>query len=190
MLKNLSTEAPIFMVEIIPKPAPKRPLWLEILFYLGITLIIIVIGAYFGLNYLYKKDTQNIKSLEEQISKVKTPKESALKQKLTEKKTKINDFSALLDGHRIDSNVFSFLGSICHPRVRFLSLNFSKSGEDFKIEIPGEAESYETLHQQLLILKAEKLIKEMKLSGISIGKEGKINFGLSLTLGPEIFKFK
>ena len=178
------------MVEIIPKPAPKIPLWQEILFYLGIFLLIATIGSYFGLNYLQKRASGEIQTIEDQISKVKTAEEEALKRELFEKEKKIKDFSVLLDEHQIHSNLFPFLGEICHPKVQFLSLGFSKSGEYYQVNFPAQAESYEVLHQQILILRDEELIKDLKLSGISVGKEGKVNFSLVFSLDPSIFEFK
>ena len=178
------------MVEIIPKPVAKRPLWQEILFYLGIILIVLTIGGYFGLGYLQEKTSRNIENLKDQISRVKTDEERELKEKLFEKEGKIKDFSILLNGHQVSSSLFPFLGKICHPKVQFLSLDFSKSEKDYLVQIPAQAESYEVLHQQILIFRDEKLIKDAEVSGISIGKEGRVNFDLNLSLDPSIFEFK
>lgn len=178
------------MVEIIPKPPKKRPLWQEILFYLGITLVIIVIASFFGLGSLNKKAQKEIQALKEQISTVKTSEEINLKKDLFEKEKKINDFAALLTARQKNSNLFPFLEKICHPKVQFLGLDLTRVTGGYQVSIPGQAESFEALHQQLLIFKQEPKILDMQLSGITVGKEGRVNFSFNLTLTPDIFKFQ
>ncbi len=178
------------MVEIIPKLAPERPLWQEILFYLGIVLLVAAIGAYFGLGYLQKEGTDKIQSLEEQISAVRTAEVTALKKDLSAKEEKINNFSNLLDNHRITTALFPFLGQICHPQVQFLSLEFNASSQGYTVGIPAKAESFRALYQQLLILKDQDLVTKMEVAGIALGKEGGIDFKLDLSLSPKIFKFE
>jgi len=52
----------------------------------------------------------------------------------------------------------------------------------------GQTENFSTLEQQISILKLKKEIKDINLSSISIGKEGKVDFTLNLSLDPAIFK--
>jgi len=179
------------MVEIIPKPAPKRPFWQEILFYAGILLLALAVGAYFGLGYLEKEGRKNLQNLEEQISAVKTKELTELRQKLEIKEKQINNLSNLLNNHRQTTSLFPFLGKICHPRVQFLSLELQATQEwGYQIKIPARAESFQVLYQQLLLLKEQSLIDKMEVTGISLGKEGGIDFSLTLSLSPELFKFE
>jgi len=178
------------MAGIIPKPAPKVPLWQQIAFYSAIILLIAVIGSYFGLEYLEKKASEKIENLEVQIANVKTEEEMALRRELFRKEQNINDFIVILNKHEAHSALFLFLERICHPKVQFLGVGFSTEKTGPRVEIPANAESYEVVHQQLMILKDESLIKGFQLGGINIGKDGKIGFNLLLSLDPEIFKFK
>jgi hypothetical protein len=56
------------------------------------------------------------------------------------------------------------------------------------LKIFGETQNFETLGQQILILRGEAAINKVNLEKVSIGKEGKINFDLSLFFNPDIFK--
>jgi len=178
------------MVEIIPKAKPKMPMWQEVLFYLSILTAVIMIGGYFGLNHFNKEVLQESADLSQQISDAKTPEESALRSEIFEKSKKVNDFANIINDHQITSKLFPFLGKICHPKVQFLSLNFSKVENGYSVEIPAQAESYKALHQQILILMGNKTIENLEISGISMAREGGISFNFSLTIPLEIFKFE
>ena len=178
------------MVGIIPKPASKVPLWQQIALYSAIILLIAVIASYFGLEYLEKKASENIENLEAQIANVKTEEEMMLRRELFKKEQNVNDFVVALNNHETHSALFLFLEEICHPKVQFLGVGFSTEETGPRVEIPANAESYEAVHQQLMILKDESSIKGFQLEGINIGKDGKIGFNLLLSLDPEIFKFE
>jgi len=178
------------MVEIIPKANPKMPMWQEVLFYLSILAAVVAIGGYFGLNHFNKEVLQESADLSQQISDAKTPEESTLKSEIFEKAKKINDFSTVINNHQITSKLFPFLGKLCHPKVQFLSLNFSKTEKGYSVEITAQAESYKALHQQILILMGNKTIENLEISGISMAREGGISFNFSLVVPLEIFKFE
>ena len=174
------------MVEIIPKPTRKIPFWQNILLYFVIVLLIAIIASYFTLNYSYKKADKNLKDLKNAIAAKETPKEKALEKEVIGYKKKIEDFSFLLEKHQRASKFFSFLEKSIHPKVWFSS--FSLDLKEHRVTVSGSTESFWTLGQQLLIFQKDPLIKEVNLSGISIGAEKKINFTFNLLISPQIFK--
>jgi len=178
------------MVEIIPKAKPKMPIWQKILFYLSILAVIAAIGGYFGLDYFNKEALQKSADLSQQISSAKTPEDNILKNEIFEKEKKISDFSTIINNHQITSKLFPFLGGICHPKVQFLSLSFSKTEGGYSVEIPAQAEGYKALHQQILIFMGNKIIKNLEISGISVAKEGGVSFNFSFVIPSEVFEFK
>ena len=175
------------MVEIIPKAPPKRPLWQNILFFLSIAAPFAAIASYFVLNHYSSQLAGQVEELQAQIFKVRTPEENALESELFEAENKVDDFATLLENHRYASKLFPFLGSICHPKVQFQSVEFSSSDSGFSVSFPAVAESYEVLHQQLLILRSESLILNFEMGDIGMGKEGGVTFSLKLNLSPQIF---
>lgn len=174
------------MVEIIPKPAPKLPLWQNLLLYFAIALFLLSLSSYFILSSSLKKASQELQNLEETLAKEKTPAEIALETEILGYQRKIKDFAELLKEHKNPSKFFEFLEGICHPKVWFSKISLSP--EDSQAEVSGEAETFQVLGQQLLILKNQVLIRNLNLSKIAIGKEGKVNFILNFTLDPAIFK--
>ena len=172
------------MVEIIPKPTKEKiPLWQIILFYLSISLIVVMIISYFVIDYFQKQAENNLQSLEKAIAE-RTNKD--LEEEVVGYKRKIEDFSYLLSQHRKTSKFFSFFEKLIHPRVWFSG--FSLSLKDFRVTVSGTAESFRILGQQLIIFQKNPLIKKTELSGISIGPEGKIHFTFNLFLNPIVFK--
>jgi len=174
------------MVEIIPKPVSKPSSWFNSLFYFSVVLLFIAILSIFLLNQFQKKAVLTLKNLEVLLTQIKTQERINLEKELIGYQKKIEDFSFLLQGHSLDSKLFGFLENITHPKVYFSSLNFNS--DEKKVILNGETESFQTLGQQLLIFKAEPLVKEVNLSKISIGREGKIDFAFSFSFSPEIFK--
>jgi len=174
------------MVEIIPKPKAKTPPWFNILFYFSISLLIIAILSFFILNQLQKKATFNLQNLDELLKNTKTQERINLEKELINYQKKTDDFSYLVKNHNLTSKLFDFLENITHPAVYFSSLSFSS--ENGIVVLRGGTENFQTLGQQLSIFKTEPLIKEVNLSEVSIGREGKINFTFTLSLLSEIFK--
>ena len=173
-------------IQIVPKDIAKKPFWLNILFYFSLVLLIGLSASYFTLNYFIQKADQRIQELDEELEKAKTPEEIALEGEVLGYQEKIGDFSVLIKDHRFNSNLFSFLENLTHPKVWFS--NFTLDSEIKKVKISGETESFQTLGQQLIIFQNEEHIKKVDLSNIALGERGKIEFDFDLLLDPKIFK--
>lgn len=174
------------MIEIIPKPVQKLPLWHNFLFYFSILLFLVSLTGYFLLKHFSEEISQEIKDLEEILTEEKTLSEVVLETKVLNYQKKIGNFSQLIKKHKRISKIFEFFESICHPKVWFSRFNLSR--EPFQLRVSGETENFHFLEQQILIFKKEPLIEEVNLSNISFGEKGKVNFSLSLTLNPALFQ--
>lgn len=173
-------------IEIIPKPKIEVPAREDILFVLSLVLLILSLGAFFGLNYYQKKNSKTLRDLEEILTREKTKEEITLEQKVLEIKEKIEKISLLLPSHKKSSNFFSFLERVTHPKVFFGDLELKP--EKGRVELQGKAEDFRILGQQLSIFKKEELIENTNLLRASIGEEGGIEFSINLSLKSEIFK--
>jgi Tfp pilus assembly protein PilN len=175
------------MVELIPKETPKLAGWLNILFYLALALLIFAIASLFILNNSIKKSKATLEELIlETLTKGKAPERVALKKEILNYEKKFEDFSVLINQHLENSKFFTAFQKISHPQVWFSQLNLNS--EEKVANFSGEAKSFESLGQQLLILKNEDWIKNVELKEVSINKEGKINFNLSFSFNLEILK--
>lgn len=183
-------------IEINPKPANKSPFLVNILFYLSITLLLSMIFSYFILDRFQKSASEKIRQIDSKISSEKTQEWISLEEELKTKKKKIDDFSALIKEHNLPSKFLAFsegtfsetknFGNLIHPKVQILS--FSLDIKNSKVKISGLTENFITLEQQYLIFQSEPLLKEVNLSNILIGKEGKINFSFEISFDPSVFK--
>jgi len=175
------------MIEIIPKPAQKLPLWLNILFYFSIGLLLATILTYFILGRSLKKSDISLKNLEETIShQEKTSEEISLEREVSDYQKKIKDFSLLFFQHRYCSKFFDFIEKNCHPKIWFSQ--FSLNSKQAEANLSGEAENFTVIGQQFLIFKSSPLVKNINLAQISIGRAGRVNFSLDLSLDPSVFK--
>jgi Tfp pilus assembly protein PilN len=176
------------MVEIIPKPEEEVSLGERFFFYISIILLVSAVVSYFVLVHLQKKAEDGLTEVEQKISQELTPEKRGLEKRIFSYQVKIQNFSKLLGQHRLSTKVFEKLEDLVHQKVWFTSLNLDS--KESLVKISGKAESFQALSQQLLIFRAENLIKKANLTNISLGEEGEIEFSFLLSLDPEIFKYK
>lgn len=172
-------------IEITSKQKIKIPLLVIITGVFCVVLILVFLAGYF---YLYR----SVKQMSQEINEknlITLPLERSIREKekeISPVKQKIDDFNEILLGHKKPLKVFEFLERICLPNVWFSSFDFTfKEGE---LTVSGQTDSFITIEQQVLILKQEPLVKNLNLSGLSIGEEGEVNFTLLLTFDSQIFE--
>lgn len=169
------------MVGIIPKEERSNSSEnLKSLLYLAVFLLLLSLAAYFLLTNSLKKTEGEAAILDSKLEEMMSPEKITLEKEILNSRNKIEDFSQLLKLHLKTSKVFGILEETTHPQVWFTDFNLNpRKGE---LIISGETDSFETLGQQILILKEESTISEVNLQKVSINEEGKINFGLLLLI--------
>lgn len=174
-------------IDIIPKKTETGFPFASILIYFSLVLFVGAILSLFVLGFYGNRSEKTLQQIENLINEKETPENKALEQEILGYKAKIDQTAPLLASHRKSSAFFSLLEKSSHPKVIFstLSLNLKES----KAALAGTTESFQTLGQQIHILKKEKLITNVILSEISIGEQGDIKFSLDLSLDPQIFKY-
>lgn len=174
------------MIEIIPKPAKKLPIWQQILFYLSLALLGGSLVSSVILTQIVKGLGTRLGEIEEILTKEKTPEEIALEERVFDYQKKIDDFTFLVERHKHPSKFLKFFESICHPKVWFYKFNLSLKNQE--LVASGEAENFSVLGQQLSILQQKEEIKKAELTQVSISREGKVNFTISFSFDPKILK--
>jgi len=172
-------------MEIIPKPIEKIPIWQRILAYLSILILLVLIVASFILISLEKEAKIALQNLDEKIFKARTSEIISLEKEILTYQKKIKDFSQLIGEHLFPSKLFPFLEEKTHQKISFSKIDITP--RDSKISLLGQTESFSTLGQQLSIFQ-DSLIKDLSLLGVSISKEGKIEFSLEISFDPKILK--
>jgi len=96
------------MIEIIPKPAKKLPLWQDILFYISIALLLVTILSYFILAHFLKNSEKVLQDLDQRLAWEKTAEELSLEKEVISWQKKTEDFKKLIKEHILASNFFIF----------------------------------------------------------------------------------
>jgi hypothetical protein len=174
------------VIQIIPRQQEKSPFLMNILLYFSIVLFLVTVGSYFILNNLGQKADVQIKDLDSKLAQISSSSGATLEKEILQYQQKINIFSSLLAAHQYSSQAFTFLEGITHPKVFFES--FSLDTTTRIISLAGQTDSFQSLDQQINIFKKEKSIQGVELSNLSIGKEGKIPFGIKLILNQQVFE--
>ncbi len=183
-------------IEIASKSKFKNLFSLKSLFFLFLILFFAAtILGYFILGYLENDALTKIEKLNVEINLTKSSEIILLENEVKTAKKKIDDFSRLVSGHKTPSKFLNFsegsfaetknFGKLIHPKVQILDISID--AENLKVDISGLTENFTTLEQQYLIFQQEPLIKEVNLSGMSLGKEGGINFSFDLLFESGIF---
>ncbi|MBL7156305.1 MAG: hypothetical protein ISS87_01770 [Candidatus Pacebacteria bacterium] len=178
-------------IEIIPKQREKKKIKIsvfDILYYIISILLVLSFLSYLGLIFLIKTSETRLGELGTAIIEKQTKETQELEKRVLATKKKIDTFAILINDHKQTSNMFSFLAETSHKKAFFSDLKLNV--ESFTADIFGKTEGFKTLGEQVLIFNEENLIKDVALTEVNIGKQGKIEFNLTLLFDSEIFKYK
>jgi hypothetical protein len=171
-------------IEIVPKP--KLQVKTLPLIILGALAILFIAGlvSYFIFSWLSGKTADEIAQGRQGIEKTKE--ETALEDKILAASVNIENFKGLVSQRKNILNVFSFISAKCHPKVWFSSFDFNAGKAE--VSLSGFAADLVALEQQSKIFQEEALIKNVKLSGVSLSADGEIPFNFSITLDPKVLQ--
>lgn len=182
-------------IEIIPKEKTKKISWQNIVAGILIAIGVVLMASYFGLSFYQKKLNNKLADVTKKLER--TPSESSLEKEISVYQEKIRDFGSLLNAHQYTTNLFTFLEKLTHPRIWFSTFGFSSDknvpdknvpDKNVLVDISGQADNFEDLGRQALIFEKQEFIKNVKLSDVSVGREGKMEFEFQLTIDPQILK--
>ncbi|MFH1180796.1 MAG: hypothetical protein V1705_00110 [bacterium] len=170
------------MVEIIPKPILKTPLWQKILLYFSIGALLASAFSFFFLDRSVKNSSVFLDSLEKVLAKGKTQEEINMEKAVSGAAEKTKEFSKVSGEHLYVSNFFGFLEKITHRKVWLTQFDLDVA--QAKASVFGEAESFSALGQQLLILDKAPEVEGFSLESVSISKDKKVVFNLNFFINP------
>lgn len=177
-------------LSFIPKREPqfelqtRQKFGLPGVFALVLFLISLLILAGF---YFYERGTKtNIKKLAQEIEKQKEEFDPALINELISVSKNIEAAKTVVREHQVVSPIFALLQESTLPRMYFQKFSENKN----LIALEGEAQNYLEIIKQVLVLKTNPLVQEVKFSKLARGSKDKISFALEIALKPEISSFK
>ncbi len=171
-------------IEIIPKSKIRKTSLTNIFSLVLAGTLLAFLLSYVALNFYQKKLSREVSDIEKSLQK--SPSEKNLEDGIFSYQRKIEDIDLLLSSHKAAVNLFDNLGKNIHPKIWLQKFNLNMDGKT--IYVFGSTDSFEILGQQTLIFEGQEFIKNTKLTKVSIGKDGKINFELQLIFDPKIFQ--
>jgi len=175
------------MPQFIPKEEPKPSLGLDILLVFSLLLLIAAIAGYVVFYKLIADGKLVLEDLNRRITQENTAERVALKTEMIEMKRKIDDFGYLVNQHLKIDQVFEIIQTNTHPQVWFTQ--FELDPRSRIVKLIGETQSFATVGQQVSFFQKVDKINQVNLDEVSLTKEGKISFKLSLSFKPEVFNF-
>ena len=172
-------------IQIIPRPEERKPVLPEVLFYFSLALVVIAAASYFILANMLQKTGSSILAIDKEMAELDSSPVRQLEVKIMEYQKKINDFSRLIGGYKYSSQIFPFIEGLSHPDLSFS--DFNASIDSNTVSVSGTAQSFQTVAQQLMIFRNDKLIKDVALTEVSLGEKGGIPFAFDLVLAPGVF---
>jgi len=173
-------------IEIIPKSKIRKTSLTGVLSVVLVIAVSLFLISYFILNFYKNKISREISDVEKTIQE--SPSEKNLADGIFSYQKKIQDIDKLIGKHRVVANLFDNLEKNTHPKVWFSKLELDMENEI--LNLSGFSNNFEILGQQTLILEKQEFAKSLKLTKVSIEKDGKIKFELQLIFNPQIFTLK
>jgi len=190
-----------FQTSFIPKKpiieqrvTTKRPISILVVIsvFIFLTMVIASGGLYFYKNVL----TQNIKTMQGDLTKAKgrfEPEKITLLQTLDKRLAMSNK---ILSKHIAISPIFKLLQSITMKTVRYNSFSYSfVDGKDtsvgnIKVSMTGQAVGYRSVALQADLFSKNKNLIDPVFSGLSLDDKGNVLFNLVFSVDPSFVDYK
>lgn len=177
-------------LSFIPKREPQfepqsgQKLGLPGVFAFVVFLISLLI---FGALYFYERGVKtNISKMTQEIEKQKEEFDPALINELIFVSKNIEAAKTAVGEHRTISPIFALLEENSLSQTYFQKFGKNKNS----VSLQGEAQNYLEIVKQVLVLKTNPLVQEIKFNKLAKGGANKISFTLEIALKPEILSFK
>lgn len=174
------------MVEIIPKSSQSSPLLPKVLFAAALGVFVFSVGGFILLFFLESSAQTKIEEAEMLLGSEKTLEQTQLEQDVFVTRTRLEDFTTLVEQRKDVLPVFSFLESAVHPDVTFLSMNVDTNFHTTQLR--GTAKSFLALDEQLAVLKAREEANSFSLTNLKLGEQGGVDFQLKIQFPLDFFK--
>ncbi len=177
-----------FNLNIIYQLRDKKNWWVDVVFYFVISSLLATIICYVIFAIQIYIQNEKIKEVQVALTTVGTEQQKEMEKKVFEYQEKINDFSILINEHKITSNIFGFIEQYTLPNVWFS--RFSIDEKQLAIVLSGETDDLETISRQVSTFEATEYVKKIDILNSQKGTQQKINFNISLSLDSKIFTFE
>lgn len=166
-----------------------RFVWTDVIFYSLFAVLITIIASYLIFEYKSHLLRVKIKEVDAKIALYGTEEQKDHEKEVFDYKKQIDNFAAIMSGHKIASNAFAFIEQNTLPNVWFSSFNMSETANE--IRLSGEAEHMEALSRQGEVFEKNKeYVREITVLNSQTQTSGRVKFILNISLDPNIFVWK
>lgn len=151
-------------------------------------ILAFIIGARILAGVLTNILNSQTESVKGEIRELSPKWSSNLEDSILNLPSRVEKTKALLKDHVYGSKLFDFLRTNTLKNVVITSVNVD--AKKLSLDIKAQAASYDDLASQVVWLKSLRSIENVKLSGISLGDDGLVDFNLVLKLSPAFFKIQ
>ena len=155
-------------------------------FVLSVGVFLLSVGGFVLLLFLESRTQTKIEETEILLGTEKTQEEAQLEQDVLVVQTRLKDFAALLQLRKDVLPVFSFLETVVHPEVIFLSMNVDVNRQTMQLQ--GVAESFSVLDEQFVAFKAREELSSLSLTNLELGQHGGVNFQMEIQFPVTFFQ--
>ena len=173
-------------IEFIPKPVSRKINIADYAFYSAIVLILAAVSLFLISLYAIKMANKTIDELKAGLVQEKTAERQDLERKIIAYQQKIGDFAKIINAHYLPSKLFTNIEDLTHPKLYFTNIAFS--AKEMTVKFSGQTDNFESLGQQILVLKSYPMIKSYSLLAAGLGKDEGIAFVLDVIFDPKILK--
>lgn len=179
-------------INLIPKEYKGRRQKISAIFSKtgGVILVLLILSLilYGGL-FLYegnlRKDLDRIK---QEITLLDQKRDPDIEQAIVDLDKKLGVLEELFKNHFYWSKLFNKIEELTAPQIYFSKANsdFSDEEEQVRINLSVNALNYITVARQMLVFQEDPLVEKIRLSEISLDREGGVDFDLEINFSKEI----
>lgn len=136
--------------------------------------------------FLESRTQTKIEEAEILLRAEKTQEEAQLEHDVLVVRTRLKDFTTLVQLKKDVLPVFSFLETVVHPEVTFLSMNVDANRHSMQLR--GTAESFSALDEQLVVLQAREEPSSLSLTNLKLGGQGGVDFQMEVQFPAAFFQ--
>lgn len=178
-------------ISLIPKDYKEEKLGFKTIFpkigILTIGLVVLSLLVYGGLFFYNKSLNNQIDEFQAQIEEINNQRDNEFEKKVKSLDNALKSLKQVLKNHLYWSSIFSKIEELTVPQVNFLDFKgtLGKDGS-VKLALSGITSGYIYLAKQMVSFGQEELVSGIKVSGISLGTEGGVEFGLNVIFVKDI----
>jgi len=146
--------------------------------------------AYGGVFYYKQLSERRVAGLSDALKQARAGFEPSLISQLSDVANRIGSAKKLLKTHKTLVPLFEFLERATLKSVRFSNFEYIPLDEGEEIAMKGSARSYASLALQIEEVQNSIGVKDVTVSGLSLGQGGAIDFNIKVVFEPDFVKYQ